>query len=283
MSITPLDIQNKEFERAFRGYDMEDVDEFLDQVATDLENLIRENVDLKEKLSQLMEKNKNYQKLEETMHSAIVIAQETADEVKKSAKREADLIRLEAEREAKQVVEEARHRSNRVLTEQESLIKQAQLFKMRFRSFVEAQLAALDEEKWIDEADVDEKKDQEALKVDRKDDFEAGDDSAAEVEQDQFGQTSEFVLGEPEAEPDYKKQSFTEFDPEPESDLESELDLEPEPDFESDFEADPPRRPDQDRGFREDKDSELDFTTRLDQKKRKKFLIDDEFDSDPEF
>jgi len=150
MSITPLDIQNKEFERAFRGYDIEDVDEFLDRVAKDLENLLRENSDLKEQVSQLQEQNKSYHKMEETMHNAIVVAQETAEEVKHNAKREADLLRREAEREAQKIYEDARHRARKVLSEQEELFKQAHVFKIRFRSFLEAQLAALESEDWID-------------------------------------------------------------------------------------------------------------------------------------
>jgi len=152
MTITPMDIQNKEFERSFRGYDIEDVDEFLDRVAKDLEQMTRENMELKEQLSELQEKNKSYQKLEETMHSAIVVAQETAEEVKQNAKREADLIKRESEREAQRLIEDARHRSSRILSEQEELFKQARVFKMRFRSFIEAQLASLENEDWLLEA-----------------------------------------------------------------------------------------------------------------------------------
>ncbi len=149
MPVTPLDIQNKEFERAFRGYDIEDVDEFLDQIAKDLEKLINDNSALTEQLEQLVEKNKNYQKLEETMHNAIVIAQETAEEVKHIAKREADLIRREADKEGQRIIDEARYRSTKILAEQEDLFKQAQAFKMRFRSFIEAQLSALESEEWM--------------------------------------------------------------------------------------------------------------------------------------
>jgi cell division initiation protein len=163
MSITPLDIQEKEFERSFRGYDMEDVDDFLDEVAGNLEKLLRENEELKEEINRLLEKNKNYHKMEETLHSAIVVAQETAEEVKQNAKRESDLIKREAEREAKQIIEDARFRAGRIMSENEELIKQAQIFKMRFRSFVEAQLAALEKEEWLSAAPEIEEKDDEIL------------------------------------------------------------------------------------------------------------------------
>lgn len=234
MSITPMDIQEKEFERAFRGYDIEDVDDFLDQVAKDLEGMIRENSELKEKLSQMEEKNKNYHKLEETMHNAIVVAQETADEVKNNAKREAELIQREAEREAKQIVDDARRRANSVLSEQEELFKQAQLFKMRFRAFIEAQLSNLDSEDWM----VQLGEDQEQPEMTR------------EFEKTMSDNLKEPGAEEPEKEkPDnlYEMDFQPEFEPEPETDtdfeIEPEKDLEPEPEFQlgpdDDYDRDP--------------------------------------------
>jgi len=204
-----MDIQNKEFERAFRGYDIEDVDDFLDQVAKDLETLIRENTELKDQVGQLQDKNKNYQKLEETMHNAIVVAQETAEEVKLNAKREADLVRREAERESNQIVEDARYRSTKIMGEQEELFKQAQLFKMRFRSFIEAQLANLESEDWMD----DRKKEQPNGEMER-----------------EFEPTMNFEIKE-----------VTDLEEEPE--IEPELEYEPEPDYrlgpDDDYDSDP--------------------------------------------
>ncbi len=150
MSLTPMDIHNKKFERVFRGYSIEDVDEFLDHLARDIEMQIRENLELKDQLHQINEKLTTYHKLEETMHNAIMVAQEAAEEVKQNANREADLIRREAEREAQRILEDARYRASRILVENEELRKQAQVFKMRFRSFMEAQLAAIELEEWIE-------------------------------------------------------------------------------------------------------------------------------------
>ncbi len=149
MSLTPMDIHNKEFAHGFRGYVVEEVNDFLDRVAKDFEQVLRENIELKDQCNMINEKMKSYQKLEETMHNAIVVAQEAADEVRQTANREADLIRREADREAQRIIEDARYRSTRILTEHDDLIKQAQVFKMRFRSFVEAQLASLEMEEWI--------------------------------------------------------------------------------------------------------------------------------------
>ncbi|MBW6463284.1 MAG: DivIVA domain-containing protein [Bacillota bacterium] len=152
MGITPMDIQEKEFERAFRGYDMEDVDEFLDQIAKDLEELIQENSELKEKVNLLQDKNKNFMQMEETMHSAIVVAQKAADEVKHTAIKNADTIKNDALIEARKIIEDARKRSGNLIDEHESLVEQAKAFKLRFRSFLEAQLAAIDNETTFEDA-----------------------------------------------------------------------------------------------------------------------------------
>ncbi|NLC12075.1 MAG: septum formation initiator, partial [Firmicutes bacterium] len=84
-----------------------------------------------------------------TLHNAIIVAQETAEEVKRNANKEAELIRKEAEKEAQRIIEEARYKASKIIAEHEELHKQAQVFKMRFRSFVEAQLASLEMEDWI--------------------------------------------------------------------------------------------------------------------------------------
>lgn len=149
MPLTPIDIQNKEFSRSIRGFSSSEVDEFLERVAKDYEEQIKENIGIKEKLTQLTDKLNHYHKLEETLHNAIVVAQETAEEVKRNASKEADLIRREAERDASRILEDARYKASRILSEHEELYKQAQIYKMRFRSLVEAQLSALEMEDWL--------------------------------------------------------------------------------------------------------------------------------------
>lgn len=149
MSLTPIDIQNKEFDRAFRGYKQEEVDEFMESVARNLEQAIKEKNEQEEKIKQLEEKLTQYQKLENTLHNAIIVAQETADEVKRNANKEAELIRKEAEKDAQRIVEEARYKASRIVAEHEEIYKQAQIFKLRFRSFIEAQLASLELEDWL--------------------------------------------------------------------------------------------------------------------------------------
>ncbi|NLJ56381.1 MAG: DivIVA domain-containing protein [Firmicutes bacterium] len=151
MNIMPIDIQNKEFARCFRGYKMEEVDEFLDRIAREYEQLVKEKLSLEEKNNFLKENIEQYQRLEETLHNSIIVAQETAEEVKRNASKEAELIRKEAEKESQRLIEEARFKASRILAEHEEVYKQAQVFKLRFRSFIEAQLASLELEDWLQE------------------------------------------------------------------------------------------------------------------------------------
>ena len=79
--ITPLDIQNKEFKKSFRGYKESEVDQFLDEIIEDYEKLYKENIELKDKILILTEQIKQYNNLEETLKDTLIVAQSTADEV----------------------------------------------------------------------------------------------------------------------------------------------------------------------------------------------------------
>ena len=83
------------------------------------------------------------------LHYSIIVAQETAEDVKRNANKEAELIRKEAEKEAQRVIEESRYKASRIVAEHEEIYKQAQIFKLRFRSFIEAQLASMELEDWL--------------------------------------------------------------------------------------------------------------------------------------
>lgn len=98
MPLTPLDIHNKEFSKGFRGYDEDEVNEFLDQLIKDYEMLIREKKNLEDKVASLNERLSHFSSIEETLNKSIVVAQEAAEEVKGNAQKEAKLIIREAEK-----------------------------------------------------------------------------------------------------------------------------------------------------------------------------------------
>ncbi len=148
MPLTPLDIHNKEFSKSLRGYDEDEVNEFLDRIVKDYEVLIKENMTFKQKVQDLTEKLEHYTKIEETLHNAIIVAQQTAQEVKETASGEAELIRKEAERESRRIIEEGQAKSRKFQREIEEIVRQAHVFRSRFRSLLEAQLEIINSDDW---------------------------------------------------------------------------------------------------------------------------------------
>jgi len=148
MSLTPLDIHNKEFKTVLRGYDRNEVDEFLDLIIKDLEQVYKESAELKDANHALIEKLEHYHNLEQTLHNALVVAQETAEEVKASAKREAQLIIREAEMKAERIVDDAIAKVRRMTAELDEMRKQAGVFRARLINLLKAQLEMLDSDDW---------------------------------------------------------------------------------------------------------------------------------------
>ena len=148
MPLTPLDIHNKEFARRIRGYDEDEVNEFLDQIIKDYESVIRENKELGNQLIAMQERLDHFSNIEETLSKTIIVAQEAADELKNNAKKEAQLIIKEYEKNADRIINDALGKSRKIALEVEELKKQASIYRTRFRSLVEAQLELLKQEGW---------------------------------------------------------------------------------------------------------------------------------------
>lgn len=113
--ITPMDIHNKTFSRQIRGYSQDEVNSFLEELAQDYERIYREHREMEEEMDTIKTKLRNYEKMEATMSNTLVMAQETADNVKKNAHKEAELSIREAQNEAHKIVsdaETARRRMN---------------------------------------------------------------------------------------------------------------------------------------------------------------------------
>ena len=150
MPLTPLDIHNKEFTRSFRGYDEDEVNDFLDKIIKDYELVIREKKELEEKVSGLNERLGHFTNIEETLNRSILVAQETAEEVTGNATKESKLIIKEAEKNADRIINESLSKSRRISMEVEELKKQAKVFRTRLKMLVEAQLDMINTDDWDD-------------------------------------------------------------------------------------------------------------------------------------
>jgi len=108
MKITPLEIKRQQFKKAMRGYDPIEVETFLEMVSNDLEELIRENREQKDKIIELETQLVDYKNIERSLQQTFMQAQETSGKSIENSKREAEIIIKEAEVKASQIVEKAR-------------------------------------------------------------------------------------------------------------------------------------------------------------------------------
>ena len=143
--ITPMDIENKEFKKGFRGYNEDEVDEFLDTVKEDFENLYRENLDLKEKLKLYQEQVSRYKSIEETLNATLITAQTAAEDTCTAANKKAKIIVEEAELKSKQIIEDSNERILELRKEYDSLVKEFKVFRNRFKSLIEDEMRNVDE------------------------------------------------------------------------------------------------------------------------------------------
>ena len=122
MRITPHDIRQQQFTvKIFKGYDVQEVDAFLEDVGEDYESLLKETALLKEQLAAQEERSRGVSEREKSLQDTLVTTQRLAEEMKNAAKREADLIVREAELRGEKFVEEARGEEAKIRTEIQAL------------------------------------------------------------------------------------------------------------------------------------------------------------------
>jgi len=182
MPLTPYDIHDKEFKRSFRGYDVDEVNDFLDQIIKEFEFLIREKQQLEQQVEELqaelervMEEQsmapvpsrdaqpsqppQRYQdtqvtsasaltSMEQSIHKSIRVAQEVAEEVRLNAKKEAELIVQEAEKNADRIINEALQKARAIHSELLDLKQKATIYRARFRTLVQSHLDILENSDW---------------------------------------------------------------------------------------------------------------------------------------
>ena len=128
--ITPLDIENKKFSKQMmNGYNVEDVDDFLDELVVDYEKNYKELAEANEKIERLTNDLEQYKNLEKTLQNTLVMAQTTAEEVKTVAKQQADQIVNEAKAKAEEIQKEGNETSLKKLDE---IDKQIAIKERRF-------------------------------------------------------------------------------------------------------------------------------------------------------
>ncbi|MGO3731698.1 MAG: DivIVA domain-containing protein [Vagococcus sp.] len=170
MAIKPIDITNKSFNSKFKGYDKDEVDDFLDQIALDYEKLVQENRELEKQAKQADEKLSYFNELKDSLNQSIILAQDTADKLKENATKESDLAIQQAQAQsedilahankmsdelitgstnkANEILMEASERARQLAVETDDLKKKTRVFHRNLSVLLESQLQIVKSDEW---------------------------------------------------------------------------------------------------------------------------------------
>ncbi|HFI0668132.1 TPA: DivIVA domain-containing protein [Streptococcus suis] len=161
MALTALELKDKTFATKFRGYDADEVDDFLDIVTRDYEDLIRKNHEQELELKNLRERLVYFDEMKESLSKSVLLAQDTAEKVKKAADEQAANIIKQADYDVATLLHEAKDKANeilristdnakRVAVETEELKNKTRIFHQRLKSTIESQLSLVNSPEWED-------------------------------------------------------------------------------------------------------------------------------------
>ncbi len=138
--LTPLEIENRKFKKEVRGYSREEVEEFMQVISENYELLYKENQVNKDKINMLSNAIKQYKNMEETLQSAILVAQNAGDDVVQNARKNAENIIKDAENKASQLLADASREVTRLSYEYEEMRRSIEVFRTRIISLLTSQL-----------------------------------------------------------------------------------------------------------------------------------------------
>ena len=158
MKLTPLDIQQQQFKIRFRGFDVREVDTFLEQMADAFEALKRETEKLQEELRWLKSENQGYREREETFKRAMLNSQKALDQMNNNARKSAEIMIADAEVKAEKILNRAHNRLAQLHEDIAELKRQRMQIDVQIRSVLESHAKLLqiakEETETMDEADA---------------------------------------------------------------------------------------------------------------------------------
>ena len=144
MPITPLEIRKQEFKKKVRGYDPHEVRDFLEMLAMEIEELLRENASLNERVKDMDSKIEDYRRMEKILQDTLTTTQQAADELKSGAKKEAETVIANARVEAQRFLKEAQIELSKLREETKIVEHQKMLLVSEFRGLLESYLRLLE-------------------------------------------------------------------------------------------------------------------------------------------
>ncbi len=141
--LTPLDIENKRFSKTLKGYNVDEVDDFLDQLTIDYEKLYKENSELKEQIDENKKELEHYKSVEKTLQNTLLMAQTASEDIKTNAQERANQIIRDAENEAKRATETISKEEFEIRKRTEELKRQFDVYKAKMEALLISQLELL--------------------------------------------------------------------------------------------------------------------------------------------
>ncbi len=137
MKTTPLDIQQQQFKVRFRGFDIREVDKFLEQIADSFASLQQENENLHEEIRRLNLESQGYKEREETFKRAMLNSQKVLEQMKKNAQKSSELVIAEAEVRAEKILNRAHSRLAQLHEDIAELKRQRMQIEVQIRYVIE--------------------------------------------------------------------------------------------------------------------------------------------------
>ncbi len=144
MKVTPLDIQQQQFRIRFRGFDVREVDGFLERVTDEFETLIRENANRQKEIEGLGREIQEYRDREKAFKDAMVNTQKALDDMRMNAEKEAELIVAEAEIRAEKILSTVHSRLTQLHDDISELKRQRMQLEVELETILEAHRKLLD-------------------------------------------------------------------------------------------------------------------------------------------
>jgi cell division initiation protein len=158
LNISSFDIQNKQFRVKIRGFDIQEVDQFLEEMAAGVEVLQSHNKALKEEVKRLERENKSHKEREDTLNNALFHSQQVMEQMKENAQKTADVVIADAEVKAEKILNNAHHRLSQLHEDIAELKRQRIQIEIQIGSVIESHSKLLE----MSKAEREEKNDEDA-------------------------------------------------------------------------------------------------------------------------
>ena len=140
MRLTSMDISNMEFKKSMRGYDVDEVNDFLDKISEDYESMFKENSSLKERIDVMKEQVEHYNKMETTIQNTLIMAQNAADQAKEVAQKQAEMILNNANEAAKKILDKGNDEVTSITNDYDKVKQEFVKFRTQYKNFMGTQL-----------------------------------------------------------------------------------------------------------------------------------------------